>query len=295
MELRQLRYFVEAARVGHFARAAQKLRVAQPSLSQQIKRLERDLGVELFDRSGRRAVLTQAGEALLVRAERILAEAQHASAEASEFSSVGRGRVVIGALQSLVEVRLPELLAAFERSYPSVEVALREETTVQMLDLLREGEIDLALGHTTGVRVPGRMVAERLFEEDLVLMMSPGHPLAVCEEVSLADLKDEIFVCYKEGSGIRAALMEACKVEGFEPRIPFECGTLRSLAAAGLGVAVVPRSMAECPGTRVAVAELKPHLARMVAIFQVEGRYLSPAAEALLVCAREHLSETPQN
>ena len=139
------------------------------------------------------------------------------------------------------------------------------------------------------------MVAERLFEEDLVLMMSPGHPLAVCEEVSLADLKDEIFVCYKEGSGIRAALMEACKVEGFEPRIPFECGTLRSLAAAGLGVAVVPRSMAECPGTRVAVAELKPHLARMVAIFQVEGRYLSPAAEALLVCAREHLSETPQN
>ena len=77
MELRQLRYFVEAARVGHFARAAQRLRVAQPSLSQQIKSLERDLGIELFDRSGRRAVLTQAGEALLVRAERILAEAQH--------------------------------------------------------------------------------------------------------------------------------------------------------------------------------------------------------------------------
>lgn len=291
MELRQLRYFVEAARVGHFRRAAERLRVAQPSLSQQIKSLERDLGVELFDRSGRRAILTQAGEAFLLRAERILAEAQRASAEASEFSGVVRGRVVIGALQSLVEVRLPELFAAFGRSYPGVEVALREGTTVQMLDLLREGEIDLALGHTTGVRVPDRVVAERLFEEDLVLVMSVGHALAGREEVSLAWLRDETFVCYKEGSGIRAALMEACRIEGFEPRISFECGTLRSLAAAGLGVAVVPRSMAEWPGARVAVAELKPYLARTVAVFRVEGRYLSPAAEALLACAREHLSD----
>lgn len=291
MELRQLRYFVEAARVGHFARAASRLRVAQPSLSQQIRGLERDLGVELFDRSGRRAVLTGAGEAFLIRAERVLAEAERARAEAKEFSDVVRGRVVVGALQSLVEVRLPRMLAAFEREFPSVEVALREETTVQMLGLLKEGAIDLALGHTTGVRIPPRVLGVGLFEEELVLVSSPDHALAGRGEVPLADLKDETFVCYKEGSGIRASLVQACKAEGFEPRIAFECGTLRALAAAGLGVAVVPRSMAECPGPPVAVAGLRPRLARTVAAFRVEERYLAPPAEAFLRFVRERISE----
>lgn len=291
MELRQLRYFVEAARVGHFARAAGRLRVAQPSLSQQIRGLERNLGVELFDRSGRKAVLTEAGEAFLIRAERVLAEAERARAEATAFSELARGRVVVGALRSLVEVRLPGLLATFNRSYPGVEVALREETTVQMLGLLKEGELELAIGHTTGVRVPPRIVGEGLFEEDLVLILSPEHALAGREEVPLADLEDETFVCYKEGSGIRSVLAEACGAEGFEPRVSFESGTLRALAAAGLGVAVVPRSMAECPGPRVATTELRPHLTRAVAVFHIEGRYLSPPAEALLGFVKERLSE----
>jgi DNA-binding transcriptional LysR family regulator len=294
MELRQLRYFVEAARVGHFARAAGRLRVAQPSLSQQIRALERELGVELFDRSGRRAVLTEAGEALLVRAERVLAEAERVRAEAKEFSDLLRGRVVVGALQSLVEARLPSVLAAFNRTYPGVEVALREETTVQMLGLLGEGEIDLAVGHTTGIRVPPRVVAEGLFEEDLVLVSSPEHALAGRGEVALEELKDETFVCYKEGSGIRAVLVEACRAQGFEPRVSFECGTLRALAAAGLGVAVVPSSMAECPGLLVAKAELRPRLTRAVAVFHIEGRYLSPPAEAFLGFSKEHLSEYPE-
>ena len=293
MELRQLRYFVEAARVGHFARAAERLRVAQPSLSQQIRSLERDLGVELFDRSGRRAVLTEAGEAFLVRAERVLAEAERARAEAREFSGLARGRVVVGALQSLVEVRLPPVLATFNRSYPGVEVALREETTVQMLGLLKEGEIDLAIGHTTGVRVPSWAVAEGLIEEDLVLVSSLENTVSGRAEVSLADLGDETFVCYKEGSGIRSVLVSACRAVGFEPRISFECGTLRALAAAGLGVAVVPRSMAECPGPPVAVAELRPRLARAVAVFHVEGRYLPPPAEAFLEFVKKRLSENP--
>jgi DNA-binding transcriptional LysR family regulator len=293
MEMRQLRYFVEAARLGHFTRAAERLRVAQPSLSQQIRGLETELGVRLFDRSGRRVILTEAGQALLVRAERILAEAGRAKAEAGEFSGLLRGRVMVGALQSLVEVRLPGLLTAFSRLHPGVEVALREETTAQMLWLLKEGELDLALGHTTGIRTPSRVVAEQLFHEGLVLVVSPEHALAGRnKEVRLKELKDETFVSYKEGSGIRAALVKACRDEGFEPRISFECGTPRSLAAAGLGVAVVPRSMAESPGSPVAVVELKPSLARTVAVFGIEGRYLSPAAEAFLGFAKARLSKS---
>lgn len=282
MELRQVRYFVEAARLGHFTRAAGRLRVAQPSLSQQIRGLEEDLGVALFDRSGRKVALTAAGEAFLVRAERMLAEAESAKAEAREFSGLFRGRVVIGALQSLVAVRLPAVLATFNGLHPGIEVALREETTTRMLGMLAERELELAFGHTTGLRVPPRIAAEPLFDEDLVLVLSAGHRLAGRREVSLGELRDEPFVCYKEGSGIRAALLEACRSEGFEPRIAFECGTLRGLAAAGLGVAVVSRLVAEEAGPPVAVAEIKPSLVRTVAVFRAEGRYLSPPADALL-------------
>ena len=290
MELRQIRYFIEAARLSHFTRAAERLHVAQPSLSQQIRGLERELGVRLFDRSGRGVSLTAAGEAFLVRAERMLAEAESARAEAQEFSGLLRGQVVIGALQSLVAVRLPAILAAFNRLRPGVEVALREETTVQMLGLLAEGGLDLAFGHTTGVRVPSRITAEPLFDEDLVLVVSAGHALAGRREVSLGELKDEPFVCYKEGSGIRATLEEACRSEGFEPRVAFECGTLRALVAVGLGVAVVSRSTAEESGPPVAVAEITPSLVRTVAVFRAKGRYLSPPADAFLRFARERLS-----
>lgn len=248
MELRQVRYFVEAARLGHFTRAADRLRVAQPSLSQQIRNLEKVLGVRLFDRSGRGVVQTEAGEVFLIRAERILAEAERARAEVGEFSRLLKGRLVIGALQSLVEVRLPGLLADFNRLHPGIEVALREETAAQMVGLLKEGDLDLAIGHTTGVRLQPGIGTEHLFDERLALVASPEHALAGREEVALADLRDETFVCYKEGSGIRAVLVESCRQEGFEPRIPFECGTLRALAAAGLGVAVIPCSMAEAPG-----------------------------------------------
>lgn len=235
-------------------------------------------------------MLTEAGEAFLVRAERLLAEAERARAVAGEFSGAVRGRVVIGALQSLVEIKLPSLLAAFNRRYPEVEIALREETTVQMLGMLKEGDLDLAFGHTTGVRLPPRIAAETLFEEGLLLVASREHVSVDRDEVSREELKDETFVCYKEGSGIRAVVLEACEDAGFEPRVSFECGTLRSLTAAGLGVAVVPRSMAECPGPPVAVADLVPSLTRTVAIFRVEGRYLSPPAEAFQEFAKERLA-----
>jgi DNA-binding transcriptional LysR family regulator len=153
------------------------------------------------------------------------------------------------------------------------------------------GPLIRALGHTTGVRLPPRVVSEELFEEDLVLIMSPDHALAGRAEVPLADLEDETFVCYKEGSGIRASLVRACETQGFEPRVSFECGTLRALAAAGLGVAVVPRSMAECPGPPVAVADLRPNLTRAVAVFRMERRYLGPPAEAFLRFVKERISE----
>ena len=186
MELRQIRYFVEVARLSHFTRAAERLRVAQPSLSQQVRSLEAELGERLFERTSRRVRLTAAGEAFLARAERILAEVEGAKEELEQFSGPSlRGRVRVGALPSVVGTRLPALLASFGALHPGVAVSSREGSTKEMLGLLRTRDVDLALAHSAGRGAPPGMIVEELFSEDLVLMLSPDHALATRESVGL--------------------------------------------------------------------------------------------------------------
>lgn len=158
---------MEVARHSHFTWAAERLRVAQPSLSQQIKGLESELGERLFDRTSRRVRLTPAGEAFLVHAERVLAEVEGAKEEVRGFSGEVRGWVTVGALPSVVEARLPALVASFGVRYPEVTVSLREGSTAEMLRLLTTGEINLALAHAIGGVAPTRMVTEKLYSEAL--------------------------------------------------------------------------------------------------------------------------------
>ncbi len=299
MELRQLRYVVAVARRRHFTAAAADLHVAQPALSQGIKLLERELGVELFDRTGRRVRPTAAGEAFLARAERVLAEADSARTEMAEFAGLARGRVVIGSLPSLAERQLPPLLALFHARYPGIELSLREETTTELLTLLRAGEVDAALAHQTGAdRLPGGVALETLFDEDLVGVVAPGHHLAARGCLPLADLREEPLICSKPGSAIRRTVLDACAARGFAPRIAFESGgtaTVRALAAAGLGVAILPRSDALAEGPAVAILPLEPVLARTVALAWPAERYHSAAAAAFLAFAREALRRPPSN
>src|ERR1700730_11754656 len=136
MELRHLRYFVAVAQRKHCTRAAEELNLAQPALSQQIQQLERELGVALLERTSRRVRLTPAGEAFLSRAERILAEVEQAQREMQEFAGIKRGRVVIGALQSLDAFHFSALLARFHSRYPEIEIILREEANEELLEHL---------------------------------------------------------------------------------------------------------------------------------------------------------------
>jgi len=297
MELRQLRYAVAVARRRHFTAAAADLHVAQPALSQQIKLLERELGVALFDRSGHRVRPTAAGEAFLARAERLLAEADSARAEMAEFAGLARGRVVIGSLPSLAERQLPALLAAFHALYPGIELFLREETTTELLALVRAGEADVALLHRDGAEAPpANIVLETLFTEDLIAIVAPAHRFAARERLSLQELGEEPFIASKPGSAIRRTVLDACAAEGIAPRIAFESGgtaTVRALAAAGLGVAVLPRSDALAEGPPVAVVPLDAALMRTVALAWSPVRYHSAAAAAFLAFARDALRRPP--
>ena len=145
MELRQLRYAVAVAAHRHFTRAAAAVPVAQPALSHQIRLLEQELGVELFERSRSGVRLTEAGEIFLLRARRALAEVDAAREEIAALRGLARGRLVIGAMQALAGLDLPRLLAAFHAAYPGIDVSLSEDSTRDMFTMAVRGEIDLAI------------------------------------------------------------------------------------------------------------------------------------------------------
>lgn len=300
MELRQLRYFVAVARQRHFTRAAAALGLAQPALSQQIRALEREVGVTLLDRGGRRVRPTPAGEALLIRAERILAEVASATAELAEFAGARRGRVIVGALPSLAEHQLPTLVAAFHTRHPGIELVLREERTANLLALLAGGEVDLALLHQPPAALGAGALADQstvptlepLFTEELVAVVAPGHQLVGRATLPIAALRDEPCILTKSGSVVRDTILAACAAAGFAPRIAFESGgnaTVRALAAAGLGIAILPRSEATLGPLPLVALELRPSLTRTVALAHTTGRYQSAAVEAFIALAREAL------
>jgi len=285
MELRQLRYVVAVADRLHFTRAAQALHVAQPALSQQIRRLERELGLELFTRTSRTVALTDAGEAVVARARRVLAEVDAIGQELDAMRGILRGRVELGSMQSLGPFDLPRLLADFHARHPGVDVVLREDTTQRMLEMLGADRLDLAVATIDETPADG-LVTRRLYEEELVLVVAPEHPLAGRRRIAPAALPPGPFIFFKEGSGLHSATQRVLDAAGIEPQVRFETNELsrvRALASRGLGVAIMPRSDTEGPGPPVAAIAIgPPKLRRTVGLVWREDRRRAPAAEAFL-------------
>jgi LysR family transcriptional regulator, transcription activator of glutamate synthase operon len=269
MELRQLVYFEAVARHGGFSRAGEQLRVAQPAVSAQIRRLEAELGTPLLRRTTRQVALTEAGELFLVRVRSVLEQLDLARAELGELTAVLRGRVRIGATPVLGTLDLPAALARFHRRHPSVTLTLRTGLIADLRDALDCGELDLVVGPLH----PGlddSHLAHPLAEESVVLATAPGHRAAARSAavrsaggrraIALADLRDEPFVCLPRGTGLRAILTAAAARAGFEPRIEFEADTpanVRELVAVGLGVALLAESAALAPGPAIDVHRLE--------------------------------------
>lgn len=296
MDLRQIEYFLVVARQQNFTRAARAMGLAQPALSQQMKRLEDDLGVILLDRSTRPLTLTEAGHAFELRAERILADARLAREEMREYAGVGRGKLVIGALPALA-AWLPGVLATFHAAHPLTEMILREENTEELARLVGSGQLDLAVLHAVPGMYPGDsaqrgIVMERLFDEELVAIVAAGHRLAQRKVIELRELRTESFVLRSRGSGLAHTIMAAMTSEGFAPRVIAEAATmtsLRGLVAAGIGVSIIPRLSALAPGPPVAVIPMRPALPSHTAAVAWRGdRQPSAAAKALLRVIREH-------
>ncbi len=283
MELFQLHYFVAAARHRHFTRAAEEMCVSQPSLSLQIAKLEREVGAPLFLRQGRTVRLTDAGEALLRHAERILAEAEAAQRAVQEVVGLRRGRLTLWTLPTPGQHLLPPLLAAFRRAHPQIEIFLRETVPARAVaEAVAEGRADIGIVHLP-YQVAG--LEERvLLREEMALIVPETHPLAGQGPVPLAAAADEDFIWAPEGATEAHPLYAACLAAGFAPHIACMSGSaqgMQALVAAGLGIALLPRlAIHPPPGARV--VELAPPrpTRTLVAIWDEER--LSHAARAFL-------------
>ena len=285
MELRQLRYLVAIADERHFTRAAARENVAQPALSQQLRRLEAEVGVPLVHRTTRRVELTEAGEALVRRARRALAEIDAAQAELADLVGVRSGRVVIGAMQSLGPFDLSGLVSQFFARHPGVDLTIREEVSDPLLDMLAHDAVDLAFLSLAADFDRDALEARTLLVEPLVAVVATHHPLAGRKRARLDDLRDERFVTYRDGAGLRRILLAAARDAGFEPQLAFETNNSlrgRALAARGLGVAIIPASDAAAPGPEVAVIALEEPLQRDVTLVWRRTRHHAPAARAFL-------------
>jgi DNA-binding transcriptional LysR family regulator len=244
MELRHLRYFRAVAEELHFGRAADRLHIAQPPLSQQIRQLERELGVTLLVRSTRRVELTPAGQAYLRRAVAILDAVKDAGEQAQRIAAGVEGRLAIGCVGSATYSLLPRLVRALRESLPGVEVSVRGEMLAPaQIAALLAGEIDLALLRPP-VEESGVML-ETVRRDRLLVALPEGHELASRDQLRIGDLRDEEFVAHAgHGRSVMNSVLTAmCADAGFVPRVRHEVeetSTLVTLVAAGLGVAIVP-------------------------------------------------------
>ncbi len=264
MELRHLRYFVAVAEEGHVTRAAERLGIQQPPLSQQIQALERELETQLFRRKPRGVELTAAGLALLDEARAILARVDEAVAAVKRTARGEAGRIGIGFTSSAsFHPFVPRAIRAFRQAHPLVALALEESGTTELVAALRAQAIDAAFVRSP-VGESADLFVRPLLEETMVAALPSGHALSAGRDpLPLAALAGEIFILYRRpvGPGLHDAIIAACDRAGFSPTIGQEAPRMLStlsLVAAGLGVTVVPASMSRLEAEGVAYRPLDP-------------------------------------
>jgi DNA-binding transcriptional LysR family regulator len=264
MELRHLRYFVAVAEEGHVTRAAERLGIQQPPLSQQIHTLERELDAQLFHRKPRGVELTPAGRALFDEAKAILARAEEAIAATRRAAHGEAGRIGIGFTSSAsFHPFVPRAIRAFREQHPLVALALEESGTVELVEALRRQAIDAAFVRSP-VAESADLTIRPLLEEPMVAALPSGHRLsAESDTLPLAALANDTFILYRRpvGPGLHDAIIAACDRAGFSPQIGQEAPRMLStlsLVAAGLGVTVVPASMSRLEAEGVAYRQLDP-------------------------------------
>ena len=294
MELRHLRYFVAVAEELHFRRAAERLHMSQPPLSQQIRQLEEEVGAQLLTRNQRKVELTAAGAAFLVRAREILAAVEDASRQARRVQRGEVGRLAVGFVGSAMYSFVPELLRAFREQAPDIGLRLHEMGTTEQLRQLDDGRLDVGFLRTPG-RWPG-LSFETVLEEEIVVAMPDVHPLAQRPLVRSSDLEGESLVLLTPAGspGLRAALATSIARLGGEEQIVQEVAEMQTvigLVAAGVGISLVPESVralvrhgvtyrpldGDAPVVRLAMAWRASDESPVLAAFLEKARAAAPA------------------
>jgi DNA-binding transcriptional LysR family regulator len=282
MELRHLRYFLAVAEELNFTRAAKRLNIAQPPLTQQIKALEAEMGVTLFDRTGYRVELTDAGHSFVPQVARILADVRNAVVIAKRAAVGEVGHVRVGFTESAsFNPLVTATFRNFQVSYPEVELSLEESPSTVLATALREGRIDAAF-----VRPPlrtGEGIALHLIdEEEMVVAIPSNHPLAQRPDLDIRDLAEETFVLYPrtERPGLADTVIAACEKAGFAPKVKQYTPQLSStinLVAASLGISIVPRSMRGLQPEAVTYKRLRdPKLTALLGVAHRTGEVSAP-------------------
>jgi LysR family hydrogen peroxide-inducible transcriptional activator len=283
MELHQLRYFCAVADTGSFSRAAEQSHVSQPSLSQQILKLEDELGARLFDRLGRSVRVTEVGKAFLPRARAVLRELEAARGDAVERKDALGGPVVVGVIPTVAPYLLPGYLGSYAKKFPQVQVTVVEEITPVLLERLRASSIDVAI---LALPVRGHeFQAAPLLTERLFAALPPKHKLASRRSLALKDLQTEPFLLLRDGHCFRDTAVAACDRARLHPQIVFESGqfsSLLSMVGAGMGVSIVPEMAvdrgARCRYVRIADAQA----ARSIGAVTLRGRSQTRSLRAFL-------------
>jgi LysR family hydrogen peroxide-inducible transcriptional activator len=244
MEIHQLRYFVAVAEEGSFSRAATRVRVAQPSLSQQIRKLEAEVGQPLFDRLPRSVVLTEAGHCLIDYARKILSSIDDARRCVGELKGEIGGKLAVGAIPTIAPYVLPKLVRKFQEHYPAVTLEIVEDVTDGITRRIEAGELDVALASTC--QPSPTLRRESLGNEPLLALVPEGHPMAKKTQVEMDDLKSQRFLLLHEMHCLSRQVHHLLESRHLQPEIALagsQLGTIANMVAAGIGVSIVPRLM----------------------------------------------------
>jgi len=282
MEVHQLRYFCAVARMGSFTRAAEEEGIAQPSLSQQILKLEAEMGAPLFQRLGRSVRLTQCGEMLLPQAQAILRQFADARHSVESLLTGVRGRLVVGSIPTIMPYFVARHAASFLREYPEVDLQLIENTTAHLVEGLQAGDLDLAI---LGLPVPAAdLVCAELFRERILVAVGPRHRLAAQTAVDLRELRQERLILLREGHCFRDNTLAVCRKARLTPNAIFESDQFASIfamVAAGAGISLAPE-MAAVAAEGCRLLPLHPASFRRVGYAQVRRQFRPPAQSAFV-------------
>lgn len=291
MDVRQLRYFIEVARVKNFTKAAEALHIAQPAVSMAVKKLEQELELVLFNRQDKKVSLTAEGEIFLPHAKRILDDLRAAELEMAELKGLTKGEVRLGIPPMISAYFFPDIIRDFKKSYPQLHLSVLGEGAWRIQKMIGQGELDM--GVVAGGNFPETLEVRRFLREEIVICVPPDHPFAQRKSVSLVEFIREPLVFYKEGYYIREFFLEVLKGAASAPNIVFETNLfslVKSLVRNGTGISIFLRMVVAADTDLVAVPFDPPlHLDLLIA--WKKDTYLSLANRAFVDFLLQHAAE----